>query len=185
MSIAIIIIVVIAICIVIMYNDLVRTRNRVNNAWSQVDVQLQRRFDLIPNLVDSVKGYMNHEESTLSKIAELRTTWANTTSIQEKAKLEGELSTALKSIMAVSENYPELKANQNFLQLQEELKNTESKIAYARQFYNDVVTKFNTKLEVFPTNMIGRLFKFELSELFQVESEEVRNNVKVDFSSKE
>ena len=178
----VIVVIAIIVCIIIMYNGLIRTKNRVSNAWSQIEVQLQRRFDLIPNLVESVKGYMNHEESTLSKVVELRTSWANTNSVQEKAKLDGELSTAIKSIMVVAENYPELKANQNFLQLQEELKNTESKIAYSRQFYNETVTQLNNKLETFPTKIIGKIFKFEKADLFVAESEEVRKAVKVDFS---
>ena len=163
------------------YNDLVRARQKVKNAWSQIDVQLQRRFDLIPNLVESVKGYMTHEENVLTKIAELRTSWAGAKSVGEKAQISNELSGALKTIMAVSENYPELQANQNFMQLQGELKNTEDKIGYSRQFYNDAVTMFNTKLEVFPSNIFASMFGFKAEDLFRAESEEARKNVKVDF----
>ena len=140
MTIVLIIIVVIIAALVLIYNGLIQSRNKVKNAWSQIDVQLQRRFDLIPNLVESVKGYMAHEEATLTKVTELRTAWANASTVSEKAELDNELSGALKTIMAVSENYPDLKANQNFSELQEELRNTENKISYARQLYNDSVT---------------------------------------------
>ena len=164
------------------YNGLVTLRQRVKNAWSQIDVQLQRRFDLIPNLVETVKGYTKHEESVLTKVTELRTSWANASSVHEKAELANELSNTLKTIMAVSENYPDLKANQNFSELQEELQNTENKVSYSRQFYNDVVTKYNTKLEVFPSNFIANMFHFTAEELFIIDSEEARKNVKVDFN---
>ncbi len=165
-----------------MYNGLVQSRNKVKNAWSQIDVQLQRRFDLIPNLVEAVKGYMTHESETLAKVTELRTSWANASTINEKAELDNQLSGALKTIMAVSENYPELKANQNFSELQEELRNTENKISYARQFYNDTVTMYNTKIELVPTNIVASIFRFNAEELFKTDSEEARKNVKVDFS---
>ncbi len=164
------------------YNGLIQSRNKVKNAWSQIDVQLQRRFDLIPNLVEAVKGYMDHESETLTKIAELRTSWANATTVHEKAELDNQLSGALKTIMAVSENYPDLKANQNFSELQEELRNTENKISYARQFYNDSVTMYNTKIELVPTNIVAGIFRFQAEELFKTDSEEARKNVKVDFS---
>ena len=155
MALALIIILVLVFVVIGMYNGLVTSRNKVKNAWSQIDVQLQRRFDLIPNLVESVKGYMKHEEGVLTKVTELRTSWANATTVSEKAELDNQLSGALKTIMAVSENYPELKANQNFSELQEELRNTENKITYSRQFYNDSVTMYNTKLQVVPTNIIA------------------------------
>jgi LemA protein len=182
MTILIIVIIILIVAIAILYNGLIQSRNKVKNAWSQIDVQLQRRFDLIPNLVETVKGYMTHEESTLTKIAELRTSWANASSVSEKAKLDNELSGALKTIMAVSESYPELKASQNFSELQEELRNTENKISYARQFYNDSVTMYNTKLQVIPTNFIAGMFHFTEEPLFKAESDEVRQNVKVDFN---
>ena len=178
----IVILVILIVAIIFLYNGLVQGRNRVKNAWSQIDVQLQRRFDLIPNLVESVKGYMNHEETTLGKIAELRSSWGNAKTISEKANLDNQLSGAIRSIMAVAESYPDLKANKNFMQLQEELSNTENKISYARQFYNDTVTMYNTKLEVIPNNIIASVFKFEKEELFKVDSEEARKNIKVDFS---
>ena len=128
MAIFIVILVVLLVLIAIMYNSLVRARQKVKNSWSQISVQLQRRFDLIPNLVEAVKGYMEHEEATLTKVTELRTSWASATTVSEKAELDNELSGALKTIMAVSESYPDLKANQNFSELQEELRNTENKI---------------------------------------------------------
>ena len=161
-----IVIAVVVVAVILMYNGL----------------QLQRRFDLIPNLVEAVKGYMQHEEETLTKVTELRTSWANAQTVSEKADLENQLSGALKTIMAVSENYPDLKANQNFNTLQEELRSTENKISYARQFYNDTVTMYNTKLQVIPTNIIAGMFNFQPEELFKTTSEEARQNVKVDFS---
>lgn len=177
------IIVVLVIAIIGMYNSLVQSKIKVDNAWSQIDVQLQRRFDLIPNFVETVKGYMTHEKETFTKIAELRTSWANTQSVSEKADLDNQLSTALKTIMAVSENYPELKANQNFADLSEELRNTENKISFSRQFYNDTVTMYNTKLQVFPSNIIAGMFHFETRSLFKTENNEARKNVKVDFGT--
>ena len=182
MIIALIVIVVICIIVVAIYNNLVSLRQRVQNAWSQIDVQLKRRFDLIPNLQETVKGYMSHENETFSKIAELRTAWASSTTVAEKADISNQLTEALKTIMAVSENYPDLKANQSFIQLQEELTNTENKIAYSRQFYNDTVTMYNTKIEMFPSNLIAKIFKFEPSELFEIEDEKEKQNVKIDFS---
>jgi len=183
MTIALIIIAILVVFIIATYNGLVKSRLKVKNAWSQIDVQLQRRFDLIPNFVETVKGYMSHEKETLSKVTELRTSWANASSIDEKAKLNNQLSDTLKTIMAVSENYPDLKANQNFLDMQEELRNTENKISFSRQFYNDTVTMYNTKLEVFPSNIIAGWFKFTAESLFAAESDEARKNVKVDFNN--
>ena len=179
-----IILIVLAVLVLIiigLYNGLVQSRIKVDNAWSQIDVQLQRRFDLIPNFVETVKGYMNHEKETFEKITELRTSWANSTSISEKAQLDNQLSGALKTIMAVSENYPDLKANQNFADLSEELRNTENKISFSRQFYNDSVTAYNTKLQVFPSNIIAGMFNFTARDLFKTENDEARKNVKVDF----
>ena len=177
-----VIIAIIILAVIIMYNSLVSAKIKVDNAWSQIDVQLQRRFDLIPNFVETVKGYMNHESETFEKIAELRTSWTNANSVSEKAALDNQLSDTLKTIMAVSEGYPDLKANQNFSELSEELRNTENKISFARQFYNDSVTIYNTKLEVFPSNLIAKMFNFKARDLFEAESAEARKNVKVDFS---
>ena len=182
-SIILLIVVVLVLALIAMYNSLVQSRIKVDNAWSQIDVQLQRRFDLIPNFVETVKGYMTHEKETFEKIASLRTSWANTNSIAEKADLDNQLSTSLKTIMAVSESYPELKANQNFADLSEELRNTENKISFSRQFYNDSVTIYNTKLQVFPSNIIAGMFNFQPRELFKTENDEARKNVKVDFGN--
>lgn len=177
-----IIVVALIIAVISIYNSLVQAKMKVDNSWSQIDVQLQRRFDLIPNFVETVKGYMKHESETFEKIAELRTSWANTKSVAEKADIDNQLSTALKTIMAVSENYPELKANQNFSELSEELRNTENKISFSRQFYNDTVTMYNTKIQVFPSNIIASMFNFQPRELFKTESDDARKNVKVDFN---
>ena len=184
MVIPIIIIVVIALLIGLIistYNSLVNSKNQVKNAWSQIDVELQRRFDLIPNLVETVKGYMNHEESVLTKVTELRTSWANAKSIGEKAKLENELTSSLKSIAVIAEQYPELKSNTNFLNLQDELASTETKISTSRAAYNNQVALYNTKLEIFPNNLLSKLFNFNKEDFFKVENEEIKQNVKVSF----
>ena len=183
MWIALIILVVIVLWVILSYNGLVRKKLKVENAWGQIDVQLQRRFDLIPNLVNVVKGYMDYEKDVLAKVTELRTAWAKASSVDEKVDLDNKLTGALKTIMAVSENYPDLKANQSFSELQEELRNTENKISYSRQFYNDSVTMYNTALSVFPTNILASLFHFASKTLFVVEDEENRKNVKVDFGN--
>lgn len=177
----ILLVIIFAIFVMITYNSLVSARNNVHNAWSQIDVELQRRFDLIPNLVETVKGYMNHEESVLTKVTEFRSSWGNASSISEKAKLENELTSTLSAISIVAENYPDLKANANFMSLQEELSNTESKIAYSRESYNNVTTAYNTKLEIFPNNIIAGMFNFKSEELFKVDNEEAKQNVKVSF----
>ncbi len=175
------IIIVLILAIIGMYNGLVSARVKVDNAWSQIDVQLQRRFDLIPNFVETVKGYATHESDTLEKVTALRTSWANANTISEKAELDNQLSSALKTIMAVSENYPDLKANQNFSELSEELRNTENKISFSRQFYNDSATMYNEKLQLFPSNIIANIFNFKPRDLFKTDSDEARKNVKVDF----
>ncbi len=175
------IVVVIAIVLIVIYNQLVTLRQRVQNAWSQIDVQLQRRFDLIPNLVETVKGYMTHEQETLTKVTDLRSSWANAKTVEEKANLEGELTNTLKTIMAVAENYPNLKADQSFNKLQTELSDTENKISYSRQFYNDTVTMYNTKLETFPSNLVAGMFGFKSSTLFNVDNDEAKKAVKVEF----
>lgn len=169
--------------VISIYNDLVNLRQKVKNSWSQIEVQLQRRYDLIPNLVETIKGYVKHESEVLEKVTELRTSWANAKTTSDKVQIDNQLTGALKTIMAVSENYPELKANENFISLQNDLKETENKISFSRQFYNDAVTKYNTKLELFPSNIIASIFNFEGENLFVVDAEEVRKNVKVDFSN--
>ena len=181
-TILLVVVVLLVLYFITAYNGLVNLRNMVKDQWAQVDVLLKRRADLIPNLVETVKGYMGHESDVLTKVTELRTSWANASSVNEKSKLDGELSGALKTIMAVAENYPDLKASANFSQLQEELQNTENKIAFSRQFYNDIATKYNTKLEVIPSNIVASMFHFEAVELFEAESQEARKNVKVDFN---
>lgn len=163
------------------YNSLVVLRNRCDNAWAQVDVQLRRRYDLIPNLVETVKGYAKHEREVFEKVTEARAKAINAQTVKEQGQAENMLTGALKSLFAVVENYPELKANQNFLMLQEELAGTESKIAFARQFYNDTVMKFNMKQQVFPSNIIASLFGFKERDYFEIEESEARGPVKVSF----
>lgn len=166
--------------IVFSYNRLIVLRNRIENAWSQIDVQLKRRNDLIPNLVETVKGYAKHEKTLLENLTKARSALLKASSFSAKAKADNMMSETLKSLFAVSENYPQLKANENFLQLQEELSGTESKIAYARQFFNDSVLDFNNLLQRFPTNTIGGLLRFTPREFFKVPEAE-RKNVKVEF----
>ncbi|MFQ6083119.1 MAG: LemA family protein [Candidatus Aminicenantia bacterium] len=163
------------------YNSLIRLRNRVNNAWAQVDVQLRRRYDLIPNLVETVKGYAKHEREVFEKVTEARAKAINATTVREQGEAENMLTGALKSLFAVVENYPELKASQNFMMLQEELAGTEGKIAYSRQFYNDSAMKFNIKQQVFPSNIIAQLFGFKEKEYFEIEEPAAREPVKVKF----
>ena len=177
----VIIIAVFIFAAVAIYNGLITLRNRADNAWAQVDVQLRRRYDLIPNLVETVKGYAQHEREVFQKVTEARSKAINAGSVEEQGKAETMLSGALKSLFAVVENYPELKANQNFLMLQEELAGTEGKISYARQFYNDTVMKFNTKQQVFPSNIIANMFGFKEKEYFEIEEPAAREPVKVKF----
>jgi LemA protein len=176
-----VIIVVVIIAAVGIYNGLVVLRNRCENAWSQVDVQLKRRYDLIPNLVETVKGYAKHEREVFEKVTQARTSAINAGTVKDQAQAENMLSGALKTLFAVAENYPELKANQNFLMLQEELAGTEGKIAYARQFYNDMVMKFNQKQQVFPSNIIANMFSFKERDYFEIEEPAAREPVKVSF----
>ncbi len=168
--------------VVLMYNRLIGLRNRVDSGWSQIDVQLQRRYDLIPNLVETVKGYAAHEAGTLQAVTEARAGAINAGSVGEKAQAENILTGALKSLFAVSEAYPDLKANQNFLQLQEELTATEGRIAYARQFYNETVLTFNTAIQSIPGNFFAGPMKLTPREFFETEGgPETRNPVKVQF----
>lgn len=174
--------VLLAVFLVSIYNSLVQLRQRVKNAWSQVDVQLKRRYDLIPNLVNTVKGYAQHEKSTLESVTQARNMAMAAGNVKEQAEAENMLSGALRSLFAVAEAYPELKANTNFLQLQGELSDTESKIAFARQFYNDTVQKFNTKIEVFPNNLVAGLLGFQIADYFTLQGEpEIQQAVKVEF----
>lgn len=164
------------------YNGLVKLRQRVQNGWSQVDVQLKRRYDLIPNLVNTIKGYAQHEKETLESVTQARNMAIAAGNVAEQAQAENILSGALKSMLAVVEAYPELKANTNFIQLQTELSDTESKIAFARQFYNDTVQNFNTKIELFPSNLVAGLLGFQMVEYFTLQGEaEARQPVQVNF----
>ena len=164
-----------------MYNSLVTLRNRCDNGWSQIDVQLRRRYDLIPNLVETVKGYAKHESTVFQNVTQARAAAVNAQGVKEQGQAENVLSGALKSLFAVAENYPELKANQNFLMLQEELAGTESKVAYARQFYNDTVMKYNMRTQVFPSSIIANMFGFKARDYFQIEEDVARGPVKVQF----
>ena len=163
------------------YNRLVRLRNRIENAWSQIDVQLRRRYDLIPNLIETVKGYAAHEREVFQKVTEARSRAISAQTVGDQGKAENMLTGALKSLFAVAERYPDLKANQNFLMLQEELAGTEGKIAYSRQFYNDTVMKYDTVREIFPSSMIANMFHFKEREYFEIEEPVVREPVKVKF----
>ena len=176
------IILVIVLFLIGMYNGLVRGRNEVGNAWSQIDVQLNRRHDLIPNLVETVKGYMTHERETLEAVVKARQQAVQITgSIEDKARVENALSQTLRSLFAVSENYPQLRANENFLALQEELASTENKISFSRQYYNDSVLRFNNKVQMFPTNIFAGMFGFSKAAFFEVESADIRKPVAVKF----
>ena len=174
------IVVLVVVYIIFMYNRLITTKTRVENSWSQIDVQLKRRSDLIPNLVSTVKGYAKHEKGLLEAVTKARTSFEKATDMKGKARASNQLSETLKSLFAVAENYPQLKANENFLMLQEELSGTESKIAYARQFYNDNVERLNSMLLRFPTNTFGRWLGFTPKEFFTAQESE-RKNVKVEF----
>ena len=174
------IVVVIVIATIATYNSLVSLRNRIENAWAQIDVQLKRRYDLIPNLVETVKGYASHEQETLQGVIEARNMAQSATNVQDQAAAENVLTGALKSLFAVTEAYPDLKANQGFLQLQEELTGTEGRIAYARQFYNDTVYKYNTKIQAFPGLIFAKLFSFTEREYFETD-DETRGPVQVEF----
>ena len=166
-----VIVVLIVLALILSYNGLVRLRNRIDNAWSQIDVQLKRRYDLIPNLVETVKGYAAHERGVFEQVTQARANAINAQGPQQQAEAENVLSGALKSLFAVAEAYPDLKANQNFLSLQEELTSTEDRVAYARQFYNDSVLSYNNKLQTFPRNVIAGMFNFEKREYFEGEPE--------------
>ncbi|MGB3977116.1 MAG: LemA family protein [bacterium] len=164
-----------------LYNGLIRLRNAVKNAWSQIDVQLKRRHDLIPNLVETVKGYAGHEKETLERVINARNLAMTATGPAEAGRAEGALTGALRSLFALSESYPDLKANQNFLALQEELTSTENRIAFARQAYNDTVMRYNNMIEVVPSNIIANMFNFQKAEFFEIEAPEERAVPKVAF----
>jgi LemA protein len=184
MGAVVVLLIIIAAFVVIaigIYNSLITLRNRCDNAWSQVDVQLRRRYDLIPNLVETVKGYAKHESGVFERVTQARAAAVNAQTVKDQSQAENVLTGALKSLFAVAENYPDLKANQNFLMLQEELAGTEGKVAYARQFYNDTVMKFNMRQQVFPSNIIAGMFGFKPRDYFQIEEAVARGPVKVSF----
>ncbi len=177
MDILLTIVIIVALIIIIgtfihMYNNLVGLRNLVKNSYSQIDVQLKRRNDLIPNLVETVKGYAAHEKGVLEEVTKARTSVMNASTVEETSAADNQLSGALKSLFAVAENYPDLKANSNFQQLQSELTDTEDKIAYSRQFYNDAVMKYNNACQQFPSSMMAKLFNFKEEEFFQAPESE-------------
>jgi LemA protein len=171
----------VAVLLVTLYNRLVRLRNRAENAWAQVDVQLRRRYDLIPNLVETVKGYASHERTTFEEVTKARTAAQQAETVQEQAKAENILTEAIGRLFAVAEQYPELRATENFQQLQGQLEETEGKIAVSRQVYNDAVLTYDTALETVPTNIVGNMFSFEAREYFEVEEPAAREAPRVQF----
>ena len=177
----IVLIALVAIFAVSMYNSLVQLRNQVKNAWAQIDVQLKRRHDLIPNLIETVKGYMKHERELLENVTRYRSQAMDAGSVGEKSKAEGLLSGALGQVRVQIENYPDLKANQNFLALQEELTSTENKISFSRQNYNDQVLYYNNKIQMFPSNIVAGMFGFKQEEFFEIEIPAEREVPKVSF----
>lgn len=178
--IVLVILLAIILAVIGMYNNLVSLKMRVKNAWAQIDTQLKRRFDLIPNLVETVKGYAAHEQDTLEKVINARNTYATATTVEDKAVANSELTSTLKSLFALSEAYPDLKANQNFMSLQTELAGTEDKIAYSRQFYNDTVQMYNTAIMKFPANIIAGMFGYKEEPFFRIDEAE-KEPVKVQF----
>jgi LemA protein len=180
--IAVVVIVVLIAFVIGIYNALIRLRNQVDNAWSQIDVQLKRRHDLIPNLVETAKGYMKHERGTFEAITEARSKAMGANNVSEASKAEGALGEALSKFMLVVENYPDLKANQNFLSVQEELTSTENKISFARQSYNDQVLFFNNKIQMFPSNIVANSFSFAKRDFFELEAPAEREVPKVSFT---
>lgn len=174
--------VVIALYLVSVYNRLVVSRNRIDNAWSQIDVQLRRRYDLIPNLVETVKGYATHEREVFERVTQARASAIAANSVKDQGQAENMLTQALRSVFAVAENYPQLRATENFQQLQEELSGTESKISFARQFYNDTVLRYNNARQAFPSVIVANMFNFGAREYFEIEDEGARQPVAVKFS---
>ncbi len=176
----IIIVVFLVVYVIGVYNSLVSLRNKVRDQLSQIDVELKRRFDLVPNLVETVKGYAKHEKSTLEDVVKARNSYVSADSVEGKLEADGELTKAISKLFALTESYPDLKANENFMQLQNELTEIEQKIVYSRQFYNDSVLKLNNKVEMFPSNIIANMFGFKKGDFFKANDEE-RQNVQVKF----
>ena len=175
------VILIVGLWFVFTYNGLVQLRNAVKNAWSQIDVQLKRRYDLIPNIVETVKGYAAHEKETLERVIKARQAGIDASTVKDQAAAENMITRALRQLFALSEAYPNLKANENFLALQEELSSTENKIAFARQYYNDSVQTFNTRQEMFPANLVASMLGFQPAEFFEIEDASVREAPKVKF----
>jgi LemA protein len=175
------VVLLVAILVIALYNRLVRLRNRAENAWAQVDVQLRRRYDLIPNLVETVKGYASHERTTFEEVTKARTAAQQAQTVQDQAKAENILTEAIGRLFAVAEQYPELRATENFQQLQGQLEETEGKIAVSRQVYNDAVLTYDTALETVPTNIVGSMFSFKAREYFEVEEPTAREAPRVQF----
>jgi LemA protein len=181
----IVILLIILISFIAIYNSIVSLRNKVDNAWFQIDVQLKKRYDLIYNLVETVKGYAAHEKETLQEVIEARQAGLNADNIKDKSVAENKISSTLKNLFAVAENYPNLKADAHFMRLLEELQEIESNIAFARQFYNDMVMRFNTRIQTFPGNVFATIFGFKPKDYFAVEESAVKEPVKVDFTKKD
>lgn len=180
MIIVLVVVLLVVIYVIATYNRLVSLRNRVRDQWSQIDVELKRRFDLIPNFVNTVKGYASHESETLENVIKARNTYLSAGNKEQAMEADGELTSAINKLFALAESYPDLKANQNFLDLQNQLNETENKISYARKFYNDTALQLNNKIEMFPSNIVAKLFKFAKVEFFKAQEVE-RENVKVEF----
>ena len=175
------IIALLIIYVISIYNELITFKNRIENAWAQIDTYLQKRFDTIPNLVEIVKGYANHEKEVFENVAKARASLGAAQTVTEKAEASNALSGTLKSLFAVAEAYPELKASENFMQLQVELKGTEDKIAFSRQCYNDTVTRFNTSIELFPKNIIANMLNFTKKDYFEIDDQNARKSVQIKF----
>lgn len=182
MTLLIVIVVALLLYVIVAYNGIIKLKNRVKEAWADIDVQLKRRYNLIPNIVESVKGYASHEEGVLTQVTEARANAINATNVKDQGRAENMLAGALKTVFAVAENYPDLKANQNFLQLQGELVDTEDKIQSARRFYNSVTRDFNTKIQQIPAKFVANVMKFKSEEFFEIEEEEQKENVQVSFN---
>lgn len=175
------VVVLIVIYFIAIYNNLVAIKNRAENGWASIDTQLQRRFDLIPNLVETVKGYAAHEKGVFEEVAKARSGLMTAQTVSEKAEADNVLTGTLKTLFAVAEAYPELKANQNFMQLQVDLKGTEDKVAFSRQFYNDTVQRLNTEIQKFPQNIIAGICGFKERQYFEIENEQAKQGVQVKF----
>ena len=181
MLVALIVIVILVVLVAGAYNGLVASRNRVKDQWSQIDVQLKKRADLIPNIVETVKGYAKHEKETLEDVVKARNALNTASTVEDEMKANNQITGALNKLFALSEAYPELKANENFMSLQKDLKDIEDKISYARQFYNDSVMTYNNKVQMFPTNIIANIFNFKESKFFEIENAKDKETPKVSF----